>query len=766
MARRSETPRDPQSILRLQLRLCREHNGQPPLRLMAERTKDEDIGHSYSHTTIGKKLEGNAPIDWIFVQAMVRVLHRLGGHPGEPDLARWLKLFEQTLRHDHWVGSPPPLADAYQSRPLADELSLEVARGRTVVLRGFGGVGKTQFAADLVYRSWTEHLVDVVVWVDAADRAAPLAALSKLAGKLGIEADGDEEVLARQVLARLAERGGHRALIVYDGVRNPADLDGLWPLPGDTATVVTTQCRQDALEGHGRIVHTVGVFEPGESLGYLREKLDGEGLEDAARLAEELGHLPLALSLAGAYMKNYALDCPEYLRRFRELRLVDLSPDRDAATLATAWNLAITAADERRPEGAARLLLQFAANLDPHGSPAALFLTEAVRAMLTARRGRATSADDARDGVSNLRLLSLCEDLDGHRTITVHPLLQRSVREDAPAAVCALAGCAADALLERWPTVEGDVGLVEQLRNNTEALRRNADDALWRNGLHRVVFRAGNSLTAQGLPVTALRYWQELVPSAVKHLGAEHADTLTVRHNLAWARHRTGDHAGALDEMRDVWEIRRRVLPAEDLNTLAALHGITVFQQALGNREGAAASLAALVTRYDRRVGADDRDTLNARKDLACMLGELESPAVAVSRLRALVDRYRTVVGVDDPDTLDVELVLAGWLAGTGELDEARSLVDRLIGDYRRVLGADHLTTLQVRYYAADVRRQQGQRRQAGRAMRGLRRELQPLLGAGRPELAELDDEIDGWLAELHLRRRAAAAPARGGTPS
>ena len=713
-------------------------------------------GRHYPYSTIRDKLSGGRKIDWIFVRTIVTVCHRYAKSPGEPDLESWRRSFEQARRHAHWVGSIPSVADKYQTRRrIAAELSDGMVPGRAFVLTGLGGVGKTQLAADLVHRSWVDHEVDLVVWVTALSRRAIVAAYAEAARRLGIASDGDEDAAAERLLAWLTEPHGRRWLVVLDDVQDPADLTGLWPPVVNGNTVVTTRAQQAALAGSGRTVMPVDAFEPGESVRYLREKLDGEGLDDYAELADELGHLPLALAEAAAYIQDLELDCADYLRRFRERRLADVEldtpPDGHGAALTSTWNLSIANADAHRPGGVARPLLELASVLSPHGIPAAVFTTEAVQAMVTERRGRSTGADDARDGLSNLKLLSLCVFDDDRSTVRVHQLVQRVTREALPGPAAGTARCAADALLAIWPEVERDTTFVGLLRENTAALRRNAEDALWCGGaLHEVVFRAGNSLTLQGLPAAALAYWQGLLPCAVGRLGDEHPDTLSIRNNLAWAGHRTGDSAPALAELREVLSIRRRVLGDEHPNTLATIHGIARFQAEVDDLDGAVGLLRGLVVDYERVLGPDARDTLNTRLLLDSLLGETESPDVAVTRLRALLDHYVRVpgLGAGHPETLDVELELVGWLVEAGTTDEARTRIVRLCDDYRQALGPDHVDTLRARYLAASLLGRQGGRIEAADAMQGLLDDVQRLLDRGRTEAAAVREWIEQWSAD------------------
>ncbi|WP_433296520.1 tetratricopeptide repeat protein [Actinoplanes sp. CA-030573] len=305
-------------------------------------------------------------------------------------------------------------------------------------------------------------------------------------------------------------------------------------------------------------------------------------------------------------------------------------------------------------------------------------------------------------------------------------------------------GGAADALLAVWPEVERDAALVDLLRADAEALLQNSGGELWRDGLHQVVFRAGNSLPHQGRLAAAVTYWERLLPTASERLGPEHPDTLTIKNNLYWAYGRSGDVDRALTGFRDLLATRRRVLGETDPNTLATRHALATWLDEAGDRAGAVALLRELVADYQRILGPDHRDTLNTRIALAEILGG-ESPSGAVAELRPLLADFRRKLGPDDPEVLEVEVELCGWLAATGTLDEALVRMARLVDDYRRVLGPTHHDTLTVRFVALDMRAKISP--SATAEMRALLAEIETLLNAGRDDVADIKDSIESWLA-------------------
>jgi hypothetical protein len=740
---------DTTDFVALQLRLWLDQCGHPSYRKMEALSRETD--HHYSRSTIQRKLTQGGTIDWQFIQTIVMVGHRHAKLPDEPDLESWRRKYEHARPQPRWVGSAPTLADSFQSRSIGVEVSRNLVPGRAFVLTGLGGVGKTQLAAAMAYRSWgRQGQVDLVVWVAADSRTAVVSAFADAAARVGVAGAGDEETAAQRFLTWLGDDRGRRWLVVLDDVRDPVDLNGLWPPTGNGNTVVTTRDEQAAFAGNDRHVITVGVFEPDESIRYLQEKLDDDSHALTA-LADALGHLPLALAQAAAYITNYGLNCTDYLHRLQHGRLLDVAPDKlpdeYPAVLASTWNLSIQAADDHQPTGVARPLLELAALLSPDGTPAAVFTTTAVQELLTRRRGRATTADEAWAGLINLKRLSLVGLDDDQRTVRVHQLVQRAVRETRPARRAEKTVGAADALLEIWPDVERDAILAELLRNNTDALAQKSGDALWHGRLHQVVFRVGNSLTLRGLPAAARAYWESLLPTALRYLGPGHPDTLTIRSNLAWARHETGDNNRALAEMRDLLPVRRRLLGADHPNTLAARHSIAEFLEATGDPVRAVALLVDLVDDYERAHGPDERDTLNTRALLGVMRGETESPEVAVRELRALLDDYRRTLGPHHPETLEVEVKLAGWLVSADRPGEAQSRIERLTGDFERVFGPDHIKTLRLRYYVADLLDRAGRRDEAAGHLRDLHDDVHQLSDLGRTEVKEIREWIELWSA-------------------
>ena len=481
------------------------------------------------------------------------------------------------------------------------ELDAATAAGDAVivcqVLTGLGGVGKTQLAAGLAERLWQRGALDLLVWISATSRSAVLSGYAQAAADVtGIE-DPDQEQGARRFLAWLATTD-RRWLVVLDDLADPDDLCGLWPPTSGSGRSVVTTRRRDAALISGRRVIDVGVFTPAESLAYLRAKLGGDPdrLDQAAELADDLGHLPLALAQAAAYiLDRRSMTCADYRRRFadRARRLIDLAPsalpDDHPDPVAVTWSLSIERADTFPPRCVARPMLELAALLDPNGIPDDVFATAAVRTHLAARIGAdaPVTVDDTRDGLDNLDRLNLISRDPASRTIRVHGLLQRAVREAiSPEHVEALAVTAADALVEIWPEFERDRQLSQTLRANTAVLDAHAGSWLRApgTGIHLVLFKAGSSLGESGRVATAIQYFQALYATA-QRLGPDHPGTLATRHNLAYWQGEAGNPTAAATALTELLKDRLRILDPDHPHTLTTRANLAYWQARASDSE-------------------------------------------------------------------------------------------------------------------------------------------------------------------------------------
>jgi hypothetical protein len=603
------------------------------------------------------------------------------------------------------VGRVPDLADGFQPRDVGD-----LADGDAVVIRGLGGVGKTQLAAAHAHSQWESGTVCLLVWVSATSRQAVLAGFAEAATVATGFASPSVEQAAGRFLAWLAGNPGPW-LVVLDDLRRPGDVRGLWPPIGAGGrTIVTTRRRDAGLAGQGRRVVDVGLFSAAEAQRYLTAKLaDRPALRTGLdRLASCLDHHPMALAQAVAYLVDRSLSCDEYRVRLLDERRrlgdvlpeTEALPDEQAGTVATTWWLSMDHADRLPPTGWASPLLHLAGFLDPNGIPEAVFRTAAALAWLD----DTCTAEDVSDALAALRRLSLLdiEGPPGERTVRIHTLVQRAGRERYRSRHDDALRTAANALLQIWPEVERDARMGQQLRSNAESMvALDQTGALWQEGLHPLLTRLAVSYARSGDLAASVGHWRRIQEQTATRLGADHPDTLRSRHRVADLVGELGDPATAVELFDGVLADRRRCLGDEHPDTLATRDYRCYWLGAAGDPAGAVADLEPLLADRTRVRGADHPDTFATRSNLARWIGEAGRPSAAVEQFRELLaDRIR-VLGPWHPHTLDSRHQLGCWTGEAGDAVSAAAMLDELAAQEKTELGPDHPDTLLTRRDAA-----------------------------------------------------------------
>ncbi|GAA3199346.1 FxSxx-COOH system tetratricopeptide repeat protein [Dactylosporangium siamense] len=659
------------------------------------------------------------------------------------------------------VGRVPQPAAWLQDRSSRIDLARAARAGRTAVLTqvlsGMGGVGKTQLAAQFARNLVTDGELDVLVWVTASSPDAIIAGYAEIARELRLtDADTPPRAAADRLLGWL-ERTDQRWLIVLDNLDIPGHATGLWP-PANAAgrTVVTTRRRDAVLHTDGRSLVDVGLFTPGEAATYLSHAISNPTDSDQIRsLASDLGHLPIAVAQAAAFIRDRSIDVAEYRRWLssRRQQLTDLLPPSDAlpddhqSTVAATWSLSIDAANTTPPRGVARPLLELLSLLDPNGIPTALFTTDPICAHLTATAGgQAVDGQNALDAIHSLHRLNLITHDAQSGGIRVHALVQRTTRDHlAPTQLTTAAHAAADALAAIWPSIERNPAHGQTLRANAAALRHHTSDTLFASGIHLVLFVTGRSFGEAGLVAAAVDYFQDLCLTAQHRLGPDHPDTLTTRGNLARWRDRAGDPAGAGTALAQLLDDYLRVLGPDHPDTLLTRRHLAYSRGRAGDPIGAGTALAQLLEDHVRVLGPDHPDTLLTRSNLAHSRGQAGDPIGAGTALAQLLEDHVRVLGQDHPHTLTTRSHLAHSRGQAGDLAGAATDLVQLLDDYLRVLGPDHPDTLLTRSHLARWRGQAGDPAGAATELAQLLEDRLRVLGPDHPHTLTTRSHLARW---------------------
>ncbi|MFD5815882.1 FxSxx-COOH system tetratricopeptide repeat protein [Streptomyces sp. NPDC127038] len=623
------------------------------------------------------------------------------------------------------LGRAPALVTAFQPRAILQKQINEArSRTRTVVLTqvlsGGGGVGKSQLAASYATHAIKEG-TDLVMWVDATGLQQVVTQYAQAAKRLKLPgAQGeDPEHNARVFLEWLAATSS-RWLLVLDDITDPDALRPWWPvsLTGAGWVLATTRRRDAEVNENGRTVVSVDVYEPDESAAYLDARLaaadrayflDGR----APALAEALGHLPLALSHATAYMIHEELGCTAYLevlaaRQALLDQVLPPAPDDEGNLRRITATLLLSLDAVQALDPLATPVLRLTALLDPAGHPRSLWDTAPIadglvdrRRWVFRRRPPAPTPAQANSALNLLHRYALItrDGRDEARAVRIHALTARAVRESTPPAdLPRLATAAADALTDVWPDADQPhPELADALRTNTDTLARHVGNHLWTPLPHPVLQRAGNSLLDNGLARLAIPYWQALAEDCARRIGPGHRRTLTARINIATAHQRAGFlYESIALHQHAVTDCERNLRPGDPFTLTAYANLATTLYEA-GRTDEAIAIEEQVLAHFEQTKGPGHPDTVKARSQLAASYAQAGRTAEAAALNRRTVPDLERINGTDHPDTLNALGNAASDLWRKGETEKALELHQKVMLKSEQILGRDHPDTLRHR---------------------------------------------------------------------
>ena len=474
----------------------------------------------------------------------------------------------------------------------------------TQALVGSGGVGKTQLAIEYAHRFADRYAH--IIWVDAEELETLTADMLGAAVAMGLVPKGTESTEGIEALLReLAGRDDW--LVVFDNAPAPKALRDYIPSSGGGHVLVTS--RNPAWHRVGGEPLQVEPFEAGESLEFLGKRTGRKDTEGAGEVAKELGHLPLALEQAGAYIEETGISFGEYVEMFRtrrqELWSKEHPPDDYAGTVATTWTLALDKLKDSSPSSIE--LLRLMAFLGPVDIP--LVLLEKGVEVLPEELAQAVTdsvkLNEALGGLIHYGLIQREED-----ALAIHRLTQAVVRDAlgkdgrhrwASVAV-KLVAKAFDFKkddLSTWPLCERllpHVGVV---------VARAEEEQAFEEPLGRLLNDAGLCLQSRVELPLAKRYAERSVALYERTHGPDHPHVAATVNNLGSVLHDQGDLEGAKAALERALGIDEKVYGPDHPEVATDVNNLGSVLQAQGDLEGAKAALERALKIIRARYGED-----------------------------------------------------------------------------------------------------------------------------------------------------------------
>jgi len=661
---------------------------------------------------------------------------RVGRFPGTEPL--W---FRAPVRNARFTGRTQDL------QRLRRELRAE---GRAVVLpvalQGLGGIGKTQLALEYVHRFKSSY--DLIWWI----QADPPQFIDTALTDLGVELKLSSEVTATEGVRATLEalrRGTltRRWLLVFDNADDLAHVQNFLPQGGGGHLLLTSR-NPDWAERANPI--QVDVFQREESVAHLRGRAGAITSEQAGRVAQALGDLPIAVAAAGAWLSETGTSVVEYLNAIER-------HGAGTRSVQATWDLSLQRLQEQSP-GAYRLL-QILSVLAPETALDLIYSDRLTTALIPF--DSSVAVHDMRGAlVQQINRLALLK-LDIHAgQVQVHRLLQDVVRgrmtdeeeartrhevhlalaafrppsePDDPKSwvrfrmiwahleISGAVSCNDESVRQllidrvRYLWRRGDLpqGLsfgnvvstawealltkVESADENGEPAVPGVDPVPLRRQLLHLRFTIANILREQAKFGEALRLDEEVLAAQRTLLGERHSHTLMTSGGLAADLRALGRYAEALpldEATRQAW---LEGFGEDHPRTLAAANNLAASLRAVGNFRKAMSIDEDVLERRRIVLGPAHPYALHSQASLGRDLREAGEYEQSVTMLRSVHALSREHLGPDAVGTLIVQSNLAASLRSAGRADEAAELLEEAYEKLSGRFGPDNPNTLSCR---------------------------------------------------------------------
>jgi tetratricopeptide (TPR) repeat protein len=569
----------------------------------------------------------------------------------------------------------------------------EVAITQTVVLHGFGGVGKTQLAVEYGWKHLRDY--DAAFWVKADSPEAFDASLAGLASVLGLP-EVDERDQAIQINAVLRWLHGHERWLL---IANNADTElaamavrDRFPPKLRGAVLITSRLSDWPVNmSHFQL----DFLTPADATRFLLDRVTKEahnaGEEAAAQsLAQELGYLPLALEQAAAFIIEMHWSFDKYCERFRDARPELLSEHREGATcypasVAKTWSITL---DRLSP--LARAILRIAAWFAPDAIPRDVF--SADHSAFSEALGVNVSdfaIDKALGELHRFSLVRLTVE-----TVSVHRLLQ-AVEQDS----------LGEDERERWlvwacrlfkafaPASPDDVrtwGVWLPLSPHAESLLGHAEHRGELPLIAQLANLLGMFLHARAVYSRAEVLYRRAVAIGEKSFGPDHPHVAAYLNNLARILHATNRLQEAEALYRRAVEINSKSYGSDHPEVASGFDNLAQLLNDANRLEEAEPLMRRTLEIDKENYGLDHPDIARDLNNLARLLQDTDRLEEAEPLYRRALEIVEKSYGPDHPKVGRVLSNLAGLLQKTSRVEEVELLYRRALEIAERSYGSDH----------------------------------------------------------------------------
>jgi tetratricopeptide (TPR) repeat protein len=647
---------------------------------------------------------------------------------------RWTEAAPPQPSRRIWSNEIPPRNPTFTGRtPVLEQMSDNLNSHqppRVQVISGMGGIGKTEIATEYVHRNIDKY--EIIWWIRAEHHDRVRDALVKLGQRLELRqasTDGGRDRTIAAVLGTLQSEERPSWLLVYDNAVNPLGLQKYLPASRPSGHIIITS-RELTWRSHLQADSVeVSPFTPPEAISFLRRRVpslatdaretltaeeDAYRTREAGRLAAELGHLPIAIGHAAAYLAETKQRVDEYLNRFAQnahLLLSEHPGDSEMpAPVSGTWAMSTALLT---PD--AEHLFNLCAFFSPEPIAVGLFLQDTTGLDDPPGLGEFLSASHRlRAAATQLHRLSLANS-DGARDLiqmhrVVQAVTQGRLRQDRADAFRAYRA-AVDTLLARSDPGNPDHSdsdaaydlSLQHLESNDKFLHSPNP------ALRDLIVAQVRRLHLRGAHSEAMQFGQEALQVWWDVFGEDDLHVLTMAVEVAIAMYTGGHAADAHELILRVRPLLQRYTDGDGLKVFLlceTIHGADLRARSQF-REALDLDTAILPT-AETIFGEDHERTLNIRHNIAVDYRHLGLFEKALEYDRSTLEVRRRVLGPHDIITLGSCTSVAHDLRNLGRYQESLDMARDVARSFEQLGRAESLSWLIARDGFATALRKAG----------------------------------------------------------
>ena len=568
-----------------------------------------------------------------------------------------------------------------------------------IALYGMGGIGKTQTALEYVYTNRDSY--DRVYWITAVDQASLLSGYLKIATMAGLKTQlhPNPVEIAKGVLSWLHQKDSW--LIVIDNLDDIDVATGFLPQNGlRKHTLITTRNpNSTGIPAEGLevpLLDTADSIELLSTLSNIEIIPNSHESVQASQIVEELGHLPLGIEQAAAYVRevagNFAIFLDDYHENHKDVhQWVAQGYRQYSHSIATTWFMSFNIVRKTNPRAAT--LFQILSFLNPDGVLIG-FLQSAIKGFPDDLQEVMSSRINISKALIELEKFSLLKWNRVNKMVIIHRLVQAVIRDEMAEEERKMVSATVINIC--------DESFPKEWNNDTRDLCRNY-------------------------------FGQVLVPllSVKSERLMKLAEIMSRVGNFLEKDGRYNDSAKLLKE---AFEIYSALHGPDDLFTLISLNELASVYRRQGKLTDARKMQEELLAKFKVILSDDHPNTLAVMQNLAMTYRQQGKLTEAAKMNENVLEKCKVILGDDHPDTLISMHSLAETYREQGKLTEAAKMHEEVLAKRQAILGDDHLDTLTSTYNLAFTYRQQGRLTEAANMHEDELAKCKMTLGDDHPE--------------------------------